>query len=141
MSLACSHTIRDLNASLLGPKRTKIHRIHRGFTSQESPMLCYKWYGKRAYLKNSKIVTSRRNVSEKNHWWTFIELIIALKTREETKILWPLLLKDVKYTVGENLENKNEKREGQKATEIILYRERNPDSITVFIFLLIKVEF
>ena len=43
--------------------------------------------------------------------------------------------------VGENLEIKDEKRKRKKTTQIISYRERNPDSIIVFIFLLIKVEF
>lgn len=114
ISLTCSHTARDLNPSLLGSKPTKISRIYQGFTSQESSVPYYKWHGKYTCLKTSKTVTTRRDVSEKNHWGDCIEFITALKTREGTNILSLLLLKNATYMFWENLKHKDEKREAEK---------------------------
>lgn len=51
------------------------------------------------------------------------------------------LIKNVMYVGEENLKNKDVQRKEKKNTsQIIPYWEINTDSITVFIFLLVKVE-
>ena len=61
-------------------------------------------------VKDLSVTIYHRNVPEKKHGGDCIEFITALKTREEANILSLLLLKNVTYMFGENLEHKDEKR-------------------------------
>lgn len=102
----------------VGCKPTKTCRKHHGFNLRSG-----RCPATRDMAKDSKTVTMKRNVPEKNHWENFTELIIMLKTKDKKSM--GVLIKYAMYIVEENLENINEQEEGKQwITKHPILRER-----------------